>query len=205
MIRTSRFGRSTTLNAATGRRYIRRSLVAARALAAGWLLAASALHAQGLAPSGWFAQFGSGAQTRSLLVGATWDWDRHWRLGPGEVGGYWEASLGRWSTTGLSGGATAWVTQLGVTPVFRFRPDAGTSRWFLEGAIGLNLLMPIYHSNDKRFSTSANFGDHLGVGLNFGPNARHEVVLRIEHFSNGGIRHPNPGKNFLQLRYASRF
>jgi hypothetical protein len=32
---------------------------------------------------------------------------------------------------------------------------------------------------------------------------RLEVALRVEHFSNAGISHPNPGENFLQLRLSA--
>lgn len=62
-----------------------------------------------------------------------------------------------------------------------------------------------YGSREKRFSTSFNFGDHIGVGLPLGEGDRQEVVLRIQHFSNGGIKRTNPGENFLQLRYVARF
>lgn len=31
------------------------------------------------------------------------------------------------------------------------------------------------------------------------------AALRLQHFSNASIRHPNPGENFVQLRYARRF
>ena len=34
---------------------------------------------------------------------------------------------------------------------------------------------------------------------------RHELALRLQHFSNAGIKHPNPGENFVQLRYAQGF
>jgi len=31
------------------------------------------------------------------------------------------------------------------------------------------------------------------------------VALRIQHFSNAGLSEPNPGANFVQLRYAYTF
>jgi hypothetical protein len=31
------------------------------------------------------------------------------------------------------------------------------------------------------------------------------VGLRLSHVSNAGIKEPNPGENFLQLRYARSF
>ncbi len=152
-------------------------------------------------PSAWFAQVGAGPQTHSLVIGATWDWQRQWRLGPGTVGGYWELALGTWDSA--AGRDDAWLTQLGITPVFRYRRS--TSPWFFEGAIGINLLTPAYHSSKKSFSTRLNFGDHLAVGRDFGGAGRQALSLRLEHYSNGGIRRPNPGENFVQLRYSRRF
>ena len=63
----------------------------------------------------------------------------------------------------------------------------------------------LYETDRKRFSTTFNFGDHLAVGRNFGQRSEHELSLRLQHFSNGGIKHPNPGEDFIQLRYAYRF
>jgi lipid A 3-O-deacylase len=63
-----------------------------------------------------------------------------------------------------------------------------------------------YETPRKRFSTRWNFYDMVGVGHTYGgPQERHEVGLRLVHTSNAGIKNPNPGENFLQLRYAYRF
>ncbi len=169
------------------------------------MLAAPSLHAQAIEPTTWFVQLGTVAETHSLVAGVTRDWDSKWRLVPLLVGGYWEAALGRWRTTGLPGHDTVWVTQFGITPVLRLRPGEGASPWFFEAGIGLNVLTPTYRRADKSFSTRLNFGDHLAVGRSLGAGGRHELALRIEHFSDGGVRRPNPGENFVQLRYAIRF
>jgi lipid A 3-O-deacylase len=42
----------------------------------------------------------------------------------------------------------------------------------------------------------------VAIGRRFGASKEHEVMLRLQHFSNAGIKHPNPGEDFLQLRYA---
>jgi hypothetical protein len=89
--------------------------------------------------------------------------------------------------------------------VLRLYPERWGPGWFLEGGIGANLLLPVYQTADKRFSTTFNFGDHLGIGRRFGREFAHEWALRIQHFSNAGIKHPNPGENFLQLRYSKHF
>jgi hypothetical protein len=157
------------------------------------------------APDKWFVQAGTAKDTQMGVVGAIWQApslrDYEW----GNVSGYFELSLGRWMSHLDDGSrSSAWVTQVGLTPVLRWQPFK-SSRWFTEAGIGVNLLAPIYRSSDKRFSTAFNFGDHVGVGVQFGEARAQELTLRLQHFSNAGIKDPNPGENFVQLRYSARF
>jgi lipid A 3-O-deacylase len=158
-----------------------------------------------LVPSSVFLQGGVAEEAQMAIIGATWDWSWYRDFSVGRLGGYWEASIGRWNSDVDDQGGSAWVTQLGVTPVLRLYPHSWGGRWFVEGGIGFNFLQPIYRSASKRFSTAFNFGDHLAVGRRFGSGGRHEVALRFQHFSNAGIKAPNPGENFLQLRYSRYF
>ncbi len=154
-------------------------------------------------PSSMFVQAGVAEQhTQTYSVGATWNWRWQHQYGFGTLYGYSEASFGRWITD-VGAGGSAWETQIGLTPVIRLQP-ANAHKWFAEIGIGVNLILPIYHSESKTFSTEFNFGDHLAIGRQFGSRNRHELALRLQHFSNGGIDHPNPGENFLQLRYSRR-
>jgi hypothetical protein len=89
--------------------------------------------------------------------------------------------------------------------VLRYRFGRGGSDWFAEGGIGVSYFNGLYERDDKRFSTRFNFYDTLGVGRNFGARREHEVTLRVLHVSNGGIKKPNPGENFVQLRYGHSF
>jgi lipid A 3-O-deacylase len=173
--------------------------LAAAVLAAG--AAARAQEASILHPTTVYTQAGAAEHASAVVVGATWNsgWHDRWRIGDASI--YWEASIGRWTATHDATNSSGLVTQFGITPVLRIEPRAG-SRWFFEAGIGLNVLTPIYQNGDKRFSTAFNFGDHLAVGRRFGDDGRHELALRIQHFSNAGIRKPNPGEDFLQLRYA---
>jgi lipid A 3-O-deacylase len=120
------------------------------------------------------------------------------------VGGYFEADVGRWTTDNRGVSSSSWVTQVGLTPVLRLRPPGETNRWFMELGVGANFIVPIYQSQDKRFSTQFNLGDHIGMGRQFGACRQHEFALRVQHFSNAGIDRPNPGENFIQLRYSHR-
>jgi lipid A 3-O-deacylase len=154
-----------------------------------------------LAPLSAFVQAGFGDQrTDAYVVGATFYLPLHFDFSAGTLTAYVEASVGRWHTEGQRGGTTAWPTQLGATPVLRLSP-ARAPNWFAEIGVGPNYIVPIFRSGEKRFSTEFNFGDHAAVGRRFGDS---EVSLRVEHFSNAGIAHPNPGENFLQVRFAHR-
>lgn len=156
-------------------------------------------------PGGWYAQLGHAHDTDAAIIGATWPWQREWPLGTGILTGYWELSLGRWNSHEPAGNQHAWVSQFGVTPVFRYRGEHGSSPWFAELGIGANVITPAYRGNNKRFQTRFNFGDHIAVGWSYGAHRRYELSLRYEHFSNAGIERPNPGEEFIQLRHAWRF
>lgn len=131
-----------------------------------------------------------------------WDWDgspRRWR--GVRLSGYFELDLGRWHAEQDGRRSHAWVSQISVVPVLRLSGD-GWRGWYVEAGVGPSLLTPLYESKDKRFSTRFQFRDHLAVGRRFGESLRHEVALRLEHFSNAGITRPNPGINLLGLRYV---
>lgn len=158
-----------------------------------------------LQPSKLFIQAGvADDNTQAYVAGVTWDWNWIKQWSGLTATGYFEADIGRWITNQGGVRGSAWATQVGLTPVVRFRPSGAARNWFGEIGIGANVILPIFRSEEKRFSTEFNFGDHLAVGRQFGKQGRQEIALRLQHFSNGGIDHPNPGENFVQLRYSHR-
>jgi lipid A 3-O-deacylase len=161
--------------------------------------------ADGRSADAYFLQAGWAEHGQTATLG--WTWDTSWQreFAHGRLTAHWEASFGRWrSETASSRREFAWVTQVGVTPVLRWQPQSW-ERWFMEAGIGANLLLPIYRSGDHTFSTAFNFGDHIAVGRRVGEAGKHEVLLRLQHYSNASIKQPNPGENFVQLRYVHRF
>jgi len=172
-----------------------------------WLATSTPAHADSTwLPDGALLQYGSAVtDTRAVTAGVTWQWQRRWPLWGGELGGYWELGLGHWRSPSRDGTQRAIVTQLSLTPTWRWRPRSGASPWFVEAAVGFTAMSPIYENRNRRFSTTFNFADHVAIGRNLDARGRHEIALRYEHFSNGGIRRPNPGENFWQVRYAVRW
>lgn len=156
-------------------------------------------------PSATFAQIGTAKDTHQLSAGLVWDWNQRWPVLGGEVTGYWEVSLSGWSYPSTNGREQAWLGQAGVVPTFRYGPLFGRSDWFAEVGVGAAATTRLYQTDQKRFSTRFNFADHIAVGHRFGAVQDHELALRLRHFSNAGIKHPNPGENFLELRYVRRF
>lgn len=141
--------------------------------------------------------------TYSVTAGVAWP--SKWRYAA--LNGVWTAQteffVSHWGAK-LDGHRESF-TQVGLSPILRYRFDGGRSPWFAEGGIGLSYLDGIYQRDHKRFSTRFNFHDTIGFGRNFGENGDHEIGLRVSHVSNAGIKEPNPGENFIQLRYARQF
>src|SRR5487761_2321230 len=72
------------------------------------------------AVDGMSVEAGNGDATNTARVGAVWNFDHPWFTeGNWQVAGFWEAMAGQWQ--GHSGyGNNQTVTDIGLTPVFRF-------------------------------------------------------------------------------------
>ncbi|BDT67570.1 hypothetical protein os1_17470 [Comamonadaceae bacterium OS-1] len=116
----------------------------------------------------------------------------------------WDVFVSHWQVDAPPG-ARSHFTQIGLVPMFRHRFDGGQSPWFVEAGVGIAYLNAPYQTTHKSFSTQWNFSDHLGVGRSFGAQRQQELGLVLQHVSNAGLRSPNPGETFLQLRYAYSF
>ena len=175
------------------------------------LVAQAPLQAQTAAPSladrpSLYLQAGAARESsQALTLGATLPWSNGWHRDwwGGQVRGHWDFYLSQWTADGTTGRVHS--TVLGVSPTLRLRFDGGRSPWFTEGGLGINYASPLYVTQTKAFSTRFNFATHLAIGYSHGAEQQHEWQLRIQHSSNGGIKKPNPGQNFVQLRYALHF
>ena len=167
------------------------------------MLVALPVAAQDFRPSGYYVQGGGGEdRTYNATVGVTWPWAWRRSLMGIELGGVTEAYVSHWSAQGLDG--RSGFTQIGVVPMLRLRLDA-RSPWFAEAGIGISVMDKRFVTSTKELSTSFNFVDVIGVGRSFGTVRQQELGLRIQHVSNAGIKSPNPGHNFVMLRYSSSF
>jgi lipid A 3-O-deacylase len=155
-------------------------------------------------PQGAFVEAGVAPHaTYKVTAGLVWPWSWRGSWHTAQLTGTTEAYLSEWSAQDF--GQRRTFTQVGLLPLVRLRFRGGASPWFVEGGIGVSLMSPLYRTSTRTFSTSFNFVDTLGIGRSLDAQHRHELSLRLQHFSNADIKRPNPGENFLQLRYAVAF
>jgi lipid A 3-O-deacylase len=163
-------------------------------------------------PSGVSFEYGdsdsANADVKLYRVGLQWDWKKQWfSTGNWSLGGYWDLSLGYWDNRTIAPLRTNdSITDIGFTPVFRFQQNnpKGLSP-YVEAAVGLHFLSATSVSTERRFGTSFQFGDHIGAGLRFGDKGQFDVGYRYQHLSNAGIKDPNQGINFHQVRLQYNF
>jgi len=113
-----------------------------------------------------------------------------------------EASINVWEYGNPSRYDSNFV--LAFSPVFRhtfYENLHGEA--YGEFGIGVSLL------DDTRFagkdiSTHFQFEDRLGLGYRFGQSRQYAVTLRYFHYSNGGLKSPNPGYDYISLSFSKR-
>jgi lipid A 3-O-deacylase len=150
-------------------------------------------------------EIGTGNRTRLTRAGMQWAWERQWRNSDGtHVGGYWDLTLAQWQSSRYRNqpGNKHLLTAIGITPVFRFQNDS-LAGLYGEAGIGLHHLFDLYDNNGRQLSTNFEFASHVGVGYVFQNSL--DIGVKIQHFSNGSIKKPNNGVNFIVLRTSYRF
>ena len=150
-------------------------------------------------------ELGKGNGTRLTRIGVQWTWDRVWRKRNNtHIGAYWDVNLAQLRSDRFQNQASRMqrLTALGVTPVFRLQNENLTGLYG-EAGVGLALLSDLYDNNGHRLSTSFQFASQLGIGYVFRNGV--DLGLKIQHFSNGSIKKPNNGVNFVVARVSYRF
>jgi len=143
--------------------------------------------------------------TDALTLGATVPWSY---LAPAQVPAisfHWDLFISEWRAPKPDGTGHRNFTQIGGIATWRYRFNEGTSPWFADAGIGATLMDSLYETPSRHFTTAFQFTEQLGIGRNLGERGEHELSLRLQHFSNGGIKKPNSGENFVRVRYLYRF
>lgn len=163
------------------------------------------------APDSVSLEIGTGNRTTVVRAATQWQWKNTawWQSNGTHISGYWDFSVADWREKRYnsvdnvaSPDNTHNLWDIGFTPVFRFEADDRKGP-YVEGGVGLHLASELYNNNDKHFSTAFQFGDHVGAGYVFSNGL--DLGFRLQHLSNGGIKHPNGGVNYALVRAAYGF
>jgi lipid A 3-O-deacylase len=148
---------------------------------------------------------GGGEHVQVARWSAQKNWNQNWFATSGyHLSGYWDANLAYWR-------ANRWdnipdnrknLAVIGLTPVFRWEADDKRG-FYGEAGIGASVFSSVYTNTHRQLSTAFEFADHIGAGYVF--DNKWDVGLRLQHYSNGGIKHPNGGVNLALVRVAYQF
>ncbi len=157
-------------------------------------------------PDSTYLQIGGGSSTDALTLGAQWDCRHEWTLGESlRLRGRWEISAARLrARTHWNDDDDAWYTKLDFSPIVRLSSNRH-DRWYVDAGVGPTLVLPMYVSRERTFSSQFNFDSYLGFGVLLGDRYQHDLSVGLDHVSNAGLSEPNPGLNLYSVRYARRF
>ncbi|OON60274.1 hypothetical protein B0920_14865 [Massilia sp. KIM] len=149
-------------------------------------------------------EYGTNPQQKFARVAVQSDWDKRWFSSNGRhLSGYWDANVAVWRLEAYRNvpGQNKNIGVIGFTPVFRYQADDKLG-WYGEAGIGISVFSKLYKNEDKELSTAFQFADHVGVGYT---TQKWDMSLRFQHYSNGSIKSPNAGANWVIARAAYRF
>lgn len=143
--------------------------------------------------------FGAGERTDNYRIALQWD-VKYWtnRAGTWDIIGSITPNYSVFDSDIVRNGERIRLRDIGITPTITFQPRSyslGPFVPYIDMGIGFHYLTDKKISL-KTFSTNFQFGDHIGMGLKFGPQLGYKLGYSFQHLSNGGIDAPNPGINF---------
>ncbi len=151
------------------------------------------------------AEVASGNKSQIYRLGAQWNMDGSLaRSATSEIWGYWDLTGAVWRENKYQNeeGATQNFIDIGFTPTGRWQQLNHQGAYF-EAGLGPHLNSQVYDNNHRALSTHLQFGTALGVGYVMPCGL--DLGLKITHFSNGGIKHPNNGVNLAILKVGYKF
>jgi len=162
-----------------------------RALVVGVLAALGAASHAAAGELGVLAGSGNGYHSLALSYQTAPVWQGEFVAHPLDVS--LEYSLGQVRTSSVHRNHD--LLRVGVTPFARWWFASNTG---VELGVGANAFSGT-HLGDKDISTAFQFGSSVGL-LHRLQGTPWLLGLRLTHYSNAGIKKPNPGQNYLQVR-----
>ena len=113
-----------------------------------------------------------------------------------------ETGLSVWHGRAGGGGVRGTLWGVEVMPLLRWTfAGSAAAQPFVDFGVGPRLWTGTSIAPGHRFGTAFEFGTIVGAGVRHGD---YDFFVRFEHTSNGGIKQPNPGINFVQIGLSKR-
>ncbi|MFA5082991.1 MAG: acyloxyacyl hydrolase [Hydrogenophilaceae bacterium] len=164
-----------------------------------FLFAGLAATAPAMAVDGYIVEIGGADRVQSLRIGMIRQWADQWfDEGNWHLTGYWEATLAYLNSNRPEGKSAA---DAGVSPVFRFRPNAmGGAQPYWDVALGLHLLSRTHLDDQHNLGSALQLAPLIGVGVTFGEKSQYDLGYRFQHLTNFGLQETDDGLSLHQVR-----
>lgn len=170
-----------------------------------FLLCSNALAVDTPAVNTFSTELATGNKSQFFRVGVQRNMDSQWmRSEQSELWAYWDLTIADWRENRYQNvsGATQNFIDIGLTPTVRWQ-GLNHQGAYAEAGLGPHINSAVYNNNGRRLSTHLQFGTVLGVGYVMSNGL--DLALRVEHFSNGGIKQPNNGVNVAIAKVGYKF
>lgn len=150
-------------------------------------------------------ELATGNKSQFVRVGAQWNMNQSWmKTNKSELWAYWDLTLAAWRENKYQNvpGASRNFIDIGLTPTLRWQA-LNHQGVYVEAGLGPHINSAVYNNNGRRLSTNLQFGTVLGLGYVMSNGL--DLALRVEHFSNGGIKQPNNGVNVAIVKVGYKF
>ena len=97
------------------------------------------------------------------------------------------------------------VADVSLTPFLRWFPTFAGMPIHIDVGIGVHAISHTRINAERKMSTAFQFGEFIGASMPLGARGDYELGVRLQHVSNGGIKHPNDGITYPLFVVARTF
>ncbi|WP_051711127.1 acyloxyacyl hydrolase [Andreprevotia chitinilytica] len=92
-----------------------------------------------------------------------------------------------------------WSVEAAPILHYQYKADLKGCSPFIDGGVGVGALSETRWGTHWNLTTHWQFASRIGAGCRFGTN---ELSLNFFHYSNAGLKKPNPGADMVYVRYS---
>lgn len=100
--------------------------------------------------------------------------------------------------------STSEIWDASITPYIRWPVSAVHKSFSFDVGIGVHALSHTKINTERKMSTAFQFGEFVGVSVPL-EDSHYDLGIRLQHVSNGGIKHPNDGITYAAVVLSRSF